>query len=227
MTHRAQLVATSVILVLSAPAIAQTPNLRSACPVADTPTQAAPPVDPVALLYAALFSVGTVRAGIFDADGDGAETQSERIAGVFLPNHCASLPPGRCGKADQSTLHQARQLLMWFLDSEVQATRNGTPSSNDIKASPLLDDVEYAIFAQKLDERRRFFTLQCRSASPNAAAAASPAGEDRFRMVGSLDGLSMRRGTPALLGAIPQAEVAWVDDRAARKSTFDLNAGPG
>lgn len=209
----------SLLFITSSAAGAQELSLNSACPAPDGPSS----VDPVALLYTALFTAGTYRAGSFDADSDGTETQRERITAVLAPSYCRSLPAGRCGKNDQATLDRARILLITFLNNRTTLTRKTTPTIEEAEAFALLDDEdkETARSAQALDERRRYFDLTCRPAPLEPTPTPS---ENRFRLVGGLDGLAMKRGNPDLLAAIPQAEISWVDDNAAKRSTFDLNA---
>ncbi|MCD9026757.1 hypothetical protein LDO26_00820 [Luteimonas sp. BDR2-5] len=183
-------------------------------------------VDPVALVYQAIASAGPLQAGIFDADGDGNETAGERLAALFSPTYCRGTSSlqgheaTRCGKGDQATLDIAQMNLRNFLDRHVDITLVAEPSASDIKDRPLLGSTEYGAYVRALDERRRFSRIECK---PRSVTADLPQPPHRIRISNTVEGLSLRRGTPSLLAAVPQAELSYVDDKVADSSTTDVS----
>lgn len=180
--------------------------------------------DPIGLIYMAIASGSQLQAGIFDTDFDGNETAGERLNGLFDPHYCAGAGKARCGKGDQEKLDIAQMNLRAFLDNHVDIVAIAQPSAEDIEHRPGLDDSEYGVYMRALDERKRFARLECKKREPKEAFPPSP---HRWRVSNTVDGLSLKRGTPDLLGAVPQAEIAFLRDNEAGKETLDVSAVVG
>ena len=180
--------------------------------------------DPIGLVYMAIASAGQLQAGIFDTDFDGNETAGERLNGLFDPRYCAGAGKARCGKGDQDKLDIAQMNLRVFLDNHVNIVTTAQPSVEDIEDRHGLEDPEYGIYMRALDERKRFARLECKVRDPKDTSPESP---HRLRVSSTVDGLSLKRGTPDLLGAVPQAEIAFLKDNEAGKETLDVAAVVG
>lgn len=186
-------------------------------------------VSPIKLVNAALNANGAPKAGAMDIDGDGAETMREKVEAILDPNFCATAGRASCAKGDQDSLDAARDNLTAILaEADIVVARE--PSALEVNDWPRLGDESYARYAQLLDSERRFATMRCSvpAQQEGTTTAATPRSRDdlekRLRVTQTVDGLSLARGTPDLLGKVPQAEISYVSDRIADTRTFNVAA---
>ncbi len=181
--------------------------------------------DPIKLLNAALRTGGSYPSGYFDGNDDGSESIEEKFSALFTPIRC---------KVDDAAynsaavgLEAARSALTDFIENKVDIENLRTPSPEEIAARPYLGDDMTATLAMALDEDRRYLLAICKQQPADDTAGDDAEDANRWRITGTIEGLSLPREDIQELAAVPQATVSYVSDREKRKTTFDVDAVVG
>lgn len=181
--------------------------------------------NPIRLLNATLSAGGSYPSGYFDVNNDGSEKLDEKFSALFTPIRC-KVGDDVCNGAAQN-LDAARNALIDFLREEVEIESLREPSAEEIAARPYLAIDSTAKLAMALDEEQRYLLAVCNSQSVDKPAAVETVDSNRWRITGTIEGLSLPRETDEQLAAVPQATVSYVSDREKRETTFDVDAVGG
>ena len=211
---------------------AQTIGLGDICPSRDGSAT----FDPTSLMMAAL-DAGKASRHTVDADGNGTETEAERLDVVML-NPC--IEDARCKSAVGTIVEVQSQLAAVFeRDDVVISRRRGPATADEVRSEPWLsvkpEEGAVGSIAELVDPRQRFLSVACKIPGSTAGAVASgdsgrgtlltaPERKVAVRVTGKLEELS-RRGQA--IEDVDPATVSVSSDNVARKRSFEVDAFVG
>lgn len=207
---------------------AQTIALSQICPVRGK----LPTFDPTSLMMSALDAAQPSRRAM-DADGDGTETESERLDIVML-NPCVT--DARCKSDVGKIVGVQQQLAGVFERADVVITRKRGPATADeLRSEPWLgvkpDSNAVGSISELVDPRQRFLSVTCKvfEQTPDGETTGgnpppTPPRKVALRVTGKLEELSR---TGEALKDVDPATLSIENDSIAKKLTFDIDAFVG
>jgi len=221
--------ATVVLTVAAASsAAAQTLELKQICPAGADGVRR---YSPAALVMATLDATQPSRRAV-DLDGDGSETETERVRAIIL-NPCST--GDRC-KEDSAKLVAAQSLLLAvFARNDLTFMRRRVPPNlSEIESEGWLDarpeEGAPGSIAELVDPRQRFLAVSCKqteqtapgtSASAQEGESPPPPARPTVRVTSKLEELTREPGQD--IKTIDAATVSIANDSVDRKLSFAID----